>query len=112
METLYIVSYGDSRQYRVRFEGTKEQLAAQPFMKELEREMQKYIESAVAEGSHAARFTVPEIREVAGGRESEYDAYPELDINSAKEIESILLTEVKDMESVKKLNLNAPYDED
>lgn len=109
--TLYIVSFGDSRQYRMRFDGDEKALLQSPLIKEIEKKSVDYIKSKESQGSHACRFATPTVEAVASGDEGKYSDLPVLDAAAIPEIEKILFTEVEDMRSLRELNRNAPFDD-
>lgn len=106
---LFLLSFGDSEKYRLPFAGSLEELKESPLMATVRKELADYIKSKIGMGSDASAYADPRIQEVAPDEAAGYERYPLFDSSSLGRIKDILLNEVKDMDSVRELNLNAPF---
>lgn len=112
METnrrIYLVSFGNSAEYRVDFSGTKEELETSPKLKELEASLAEYIRSKLPVCSRIKRLVTPEVREVEAGDAGKYSDYPELDEKAADALKDVVLTEALNYQDQKELDRNAPF---
>lgn len=109
---LYIVSFGDSNQYRVEFDDVAN---VDPFhhtnpLERIEAEIETYLEGLFP-GKPLAYYITPKVIEVNWEDRDKYVSYPVLDDKAVKEIEAVLRTGVENMESQNTLDINAPYAE-
>lgn len=108
METpkkLYIVAFGDSRQYRLEHaEDEPSVLAA------VERQLNDYLRERFP-GDTFAYFTTPKVTEIDWEHRDRYADYPELDDKAVAEIKDVLVKEVEDRASLQQLDSDAPYAE-
>lgn len=108
-EKVYIVSFGDSSKFKVKFDGTTDELENSPCLTGIKKRLVEFLKDKVAEGSHAERFATPQIKEVSPDDKKEYEGYPEFNESAIPEIEKTLLCEVENMRSLKELSKNAPF---
>lgn len=106
---LYLVSFGDSRQYR--FEAPAEtgdsRNRKSPFL-DIEKELNDYL-SSIYPGETFAFFTSPKVVELAPEHRAEFEKYPPLDADALKEIEAVLKTEVANRADQQMLDSDAPF---
>lgn len=112
MKRLYIVSFGDSRKYRVEFEDVAN---VDPFhhtnpLASVEADISEYLEGFFP-GESLAYFDTPKVTEVYWKDRAEYESYPVLDAAAVKDIEAELRKEVENREDQQRLDCNAPYAE-
>lgn len=108
-KNLFIISFGDSDEYRMMFGGSKEQLEKSPEIKAVKDEIEKYLTGKIGLGSEAARFASPRIESVDTTRIHDYDSYPEFGPAAVTAIEGVLLKEIENMLYQKQLDSDAPY---
>lgn len=109
---LYIVSFGDSKKYRVEFEDVAN---VDPFhhtnpLESIESDIKGYLEGLFP-GEALAYFETPKITEVYWKDRAEYESYPVLDATAIKAIEAELKVEVENRDDQNRLDCNAPYAE-
>ncbi len=109
---LYIVSFGDSKKYRVEFEDVAN---VDPFhhtnpLEAVESDIKGYLENLFP-GEALAYFETPKITEVYWKDRAEYESYPVLDATAIKAIEAELKVEVENRDDQNRLDCNAPYAE-
>lgn len=106
-QKLYIISFGDSREYRLEIEcpDGPENCTPCERLTAIEKELNDYLKSEFAQ-THFKYYTTPKIEEVDWANRDLYMSYPLLDDKAIAEIKRVLRREVKDMNSVKKLNNN------
>lgn len=109
---LYIVSFGDSRQYRLPF---VDKVAPDGLhhsdltpLTQVERELNTYLRERFPD-DHFAYFTTPRVTEVEWSHRDKYEAFPLLDAHAMEDIKRVLSKEVRDMRSTEKLNSNSPF---
>lgn len=113
METtqrIYIVSFGDSNQYRFTFDDKNDGYAlhhSNP-LANVEKEIRTYLESLFPNVGLAFYYT-PKVVEVEPSHAARYQAYPPLDAKAIEEIKHVLAKEVRDRRSIEELNSNAPF---
>lgn len=108
---LYIVSFGDSRKYRMWYEvpeGVDSLHKPDPFSAISERLKEK-IHAECSEAGNLAYFVAPRATEIEPSHESKYASYPELNDEALAEIEKEVLKEVRERNAVKELNSDAPF---
>lgn len=106
----YLVSFGDSRVYRLAYNddnGSRHNGA--PFVR-VEKELNDYLNKEFPGGTFAY-FTTPKVTEISPAHEAAYRDYPELDSKAVDDIKHLLRREVETMESVRMDNDNAIYSE-
>lgn len=107
---LYMVGFGDSSLFRVEYAGTCEQLAASPLIRGISDALAAYIRKHVAQGSHAWRYAVPEIKEIKDSEKGKFAGFPDISSAVIGKIGRMLLEEVENMQYLKKIGNNAPFD--
>lgn len=100
-KALYIVSFGDSSNYRL--------TADQDSLDKLEGDIKSYLEEKYPELSALKFYDKMTLKKVEEKDASKYAGYPEFNAESIKDIEKTLSTEVDDAADVSKLNSNAPW---
>lgn len=106
---LYIVSFGDSRQYRYEFisrqqaDPVKKEDPFQPF----EKELNDYL-SEKFPGQTFAFFTTPRAIEVDPSHESRFASYPELNAAAMTDIKRILSEEIRERAALNVQDSNLP----
>lgn len=109
---LFIVSFGDSRKYRMEYTDENNPYSLEhsaPFT-EIESELNAYLKSQFPDESFAY-FTSPKVTEVSWEHRDKYLEYPVLDAAAIEDIKKVLVEEVKDMNSNKALNADAPWND-
>lgn len=106
---LYIVSFGDSREYRYEYESDSQTGAlvhSDPFAA-IEKELNDYLSERFP-GETFAFFTSPRATEVDPSHESLLAAYPPLDAKAVDELKAQLAREVEQRAAVERDNSNVP----
>ena len=107
---LFIVSFGDSRKYRMEYDDALDPHAlvhSAPFT-EIENELNEYLKKEFPDETFAY-YTSPKVTEVEWDHRDQYASYPVLDASAIDSIQKLLAKEVRDMNANKVLNDNAPY---
>lgn len=105
---FYIVSFGDSQQYRLTVEiDPEDENAHESKLINLEKELNAYLKQRFPEDTFAY-FTTPKVTEISADHEDQYASYPLLDNKAMDAIKKVLVREVQVMESEKELDRNAP----
>lgn len=109
---LYIVSFGDSRKYKVEFNDNEniDNFHHTDPLADVEEEIREFLDKEFP-GEPLAYYTTPRITEVNYSDRDQYLGYPELDRVEIERIKCSLRreVEVRDEDDIM-LNLNAPYD--
>lgn len=106
---LYLVSFGDSRQYRFEvpaYQGDPRNRKS-PFL-DIEKELTDYL-SAQYPGETFAFFTSPKVEELPEDMRDKFNSYPPLDAKAIKAIEEELRTEVANRADQQMLDSDAPF---
>lgn len=103
---LYIVSFGDSRQYRMMYDGKDADHS--PLLTEVETELNDYLKAEFPEDAYTY-YTTPRVVPIEWSDREEYMDYPELDRKAIEDIKQVLASEIRDMNSTDRLDRNAPY---
>ncbi|MDE7159929.1 MAG: hypothetical protein K2O24_03665 [Muribaculaceae bacterium] len=103
---LYIVSFGDSRKYRMMYDGDRAERS--PLLTEVESQLNDYLKQEFPEDSYTY-YTTPRIVPIEWSDREEYMDYPELDAKAIEEIKKVLAHEIRDMNAINRLDRNAPY---
>ncbi len=109
---LFIVSFGDSRKYRMEYTDAKDPYSldhSAPFT-EIEAELNEYLKSQFPDESFAY-YTSPKVTEVSWEHRDQYMNYPVLDDKAIADIKKVLVKEVKDMNDNRELNSDAPWND-
>ena len=109
---LYIVSFGDSRQYRVLFESDTQEYPLrhsdpEPLVK-AERAIETYLKKRFP-GESLAYYTTPRVSEIDWSHRDRYDSYPLLDDKAVAEIEKVLSKEIENEQYQASIDSNAPF---
>lgn len=107
---LFIVSFGDSRKYRMEYSDALDPQAlvhSAPFT-EIENELNSYLKSEFPDETFAY-YTSPKVTEVDWSHRDQYSDYPLLDAKAIDSIKKLLANEVRDMNANRQLNDNAPF---
>lgn len=109
---LYIVSFGDSKKYRVEFEDVEntDSFHHTNPLTDVEAEIKVYLDKLFP-GEALAYFATPKITEVYWDDRAKYESYPELDAAAVKDIEAELKVEVENRNDQNSLDRNAPFAE-
>lgn len=99
---LYIVSFGDSRQYRMEAEEVGTPLL------EIENKLNTMLQTKFP-GDTFAYFTTPKVVEISWEHRDRYAEYPELDGKAVADIEEVLVKEVEERNALRELDSDAPY---
>ncbi len=109
---LYIVSFGDSRKYRLPF--TEKDFSdglhhadMNPLFP-IENEIRAYLDELFP-GENLAFYTSAKVTEVEWDHRDKYESYPLLDQEAVSAIKQELAKEVRDMMATQELNSDAPY---
>lgn len=111
-ERLYIVSFGDSRKYKVEFKDVDnvDNYHHTDPLKIIEQEISEYLQKEFP-GQSLAYFTTPKITEVKWSDREKYADYPELDRVEVEKIKSVLKREIEMRQDLDRLDRNAPFDQ-
>lgn len=96
---LYIVSFGDSDQYRT---------TCPDCIKQVSDKVKAYL-SEKFPGTKTLDFTLPTVSKVPAGREADYTSYPELDADAVERIKQVLADEMDNRAFQKSIDRNAPF---
>lgn len=113
METkkLYIVSFGNSRQYLMEHtvpSGSDQLHKPDPFAA-VEATLRAFLSRHLTEEGDFTYYTSARATEICGGHRERYAGFPVLNGNAIREIEAGLLKEVKSDRESRRINLNAPF---
>lgn len=101
MEKYYVISFGNSKKYKVPADDSKTIECAK-------EDIAKYLTEKFPSVDYLSFYKHITINEEPG---SEADQYEDLECAKIEDIEKVLGVEVKDMESLDLLNRNAPFDD-
>lgn len=108
-KNIYIVSFGDSEQYRLpAADLTSSGNANEEMLVKLEKELNSYLRQRFPEDVFAY-YTTPKVTEISAEHAPQYASYPVLDKAAVDEIKRVLEREVKVMRAEKQLDDNAPW---
>lgn len=102
---LYLVSFSDSRQFRIFCEPGGE-------CKKTLEDIEGVLRDTLAEkfpGEPLAYFYTPRVVEIESGHEEKYRDYPMLDSEALAEIAALLEKEVRERAELESLDNNAPW---
>lgn len=106
---IYIVSFGDSKEYRLEFDNDSPNGDSQDSsLVNLENELNAYLKEKFPNETFAY-YTTPKVLDVAPEKNAEFESYPLLDNQAVEEIKEVLIREIKVMNSDKELNANAQW---
>lgn len=109
---LYIVSFGESDEYRLEFDDVANTDAfhhTNP-LNNLETELSDYLSSEFP-GKTFTFLTTPKVTEVSYDNIEKYKSYPILDAKAIEEIKKVIFNEAEMKMNDAELNLNAPFAE-
>lgn len=106
-ERIFIVSFGDSRKYKVVVKGAHRADALAPLVK-AEKELNSYLAKEFPAQSFTY-YTTPKIQEIDPAHNREYTSYPDFDDKAVAEVKEQLTREVKVMNQNRELNSNDPW---
>lgn len=105
---LYIISFGDSKQYRMYYGGNS---ASSPVrttrLTDVERELNAYLRHAFPTISGTFFYTSPKVSQVPSGSENRYAEYPMLDSSAIPALKELLATEMREMIETGRREANA-----
>ncbi len=102
----YLISFGNSKQYRLDIErDSSSQLC------DIKKSVGEYISSNFPTLADKNFYESMIVKQIPDDKSHDYDAYPAFGNDSIPEIEAVLVREIHDMEDVAVLNRNAPYDD-
>lgn len=107
---MFIVSFGNSRQYKVTYEPNRDGGSALAPFVSLEKELNDYLAGRFP-GETFAYYTTPRVTEVDVKHEANYADYPTFDRSAVEDVKRELTREIEVMNSDKELNSNAPWGE-
>lgn len=103
MDTVCIISFGNSTKYRLALDGRGGQV------EDIRAEVREYLEKKFPALSALSFYDRMAVIPVDGSNEEVYRGYREFDENSVSEIERVLSREVEGYEDVRDLNSNEPW---
>ena len=103
---LYIISFGDSRKYRLLYDPATGSAkgALEPFV-DYEKELNEYLAKEFP-GDTYAYYTTPRVTEIEESMVSEYDDYPLFDRRAMEEVKRELVREIQVMNDNRERNSN------
>lgn len=110
IKRLYIVSFGNSRQYRLEFDDVDNYDAfhhTNPLAK-AEKELTDFLRKEFP-GEPVAYYVTPKVTEVYWKDRDKYASYPVLDDEAVDRIKATLKHGVEDMDQTETINSDAPY---
>lgn len=107
---IFIVSFGNSRQYKVTFEPRNREETDRGLaqMAHYEKELNDYLAKKFP-GDTFAYYTTPRITEVSVDNEAKYEDYPTFDERAVEEVKHLLEREIEVMNDDRMLNSNDPW---
>lgn len=104
---MFIVSFGDSKKYRITIESRDNKNALAPIVAS-ENELNKFLAKEFP-GETFAYYTTPRITEVSIDHAGRYESYPVLDDKALSDVKKELVREIEVMNSDRRLNSNDPW---
>lgn len=106
---IYIVSFGDSRKYKVEFtdESRDPYRRANP-LDGIEQELRDFLNKEFPD-EPVAYYVTPKVTEIVAGGDVDPSDYPRLDAYAIEQIKASLRRDMQVMEDNKKLDANALY---
>ncbi|MCM1005438.1 MAG: hypothetical protein NC402_04000 [Prevotella sp.] len=104
---MFIISFGDSRKYRVIIDNSGNKDALAPIVK-TENELNAFLAKEFP-GDTFAYYTTPRITEVNAEHEAKYAQYPVFDDKAVADVKKELVREIEVMNSDRRLNSNDPW---
>lgn len=101
---LYLVSFGDSRKYKViSADGSYSRI------NEVREEVEEFLKREFPSDGALKYYREPHVEDVPSDEEAKYADYPELDDAAVADIEQALCTEVKNLAYQQQLDSDAPF---
>lgn len=104
---MFIISFGDSRKYKVTVEADGKDGTLAPFVR-TEKELNRFLADRFP-GETFAYYTTPRLTEVSPEHADKYSSYPEFDDKAVAEVKRELVREIKVMNDNRELNANDPW---
>lgn len=104
---MFIISFGDSRKYKVTVKAKDHEGALAPFVR-TEKELNRFLSDKFP-GETFAYYTTPRITEVNPEHADRYESYPEFDDKAVDEVKEVLVREVMVMNDNSERNANDPW---
>lgn len=101
---MYIVSFGDSRKYRILVDSEDNENALKPVV-DTENELNRFLAREFP-GETFAYYTTPRVTEVNPEHADKYASYPPLDSRAIEDVKDVLIREIEVMNSDRELNSN------
>ena len=103
---IYIISFGNSTKYRFTPSADDRGLS------DIQNDVKTYLANKYPELTSLGFYDQMTVTPVDASNEEQYSGYKEFDAASIGEIKRVLSREVDDMESLRRLNSNAPWGND
>lgn len=103
---MFIISFGDSRKYKVIVDAAGRESALAPFVR-TEKELNSFLAHEFP-GETFAYYTTPRLTEVNPAHADRYASYPDFDDKAVAEVKAELMREVKVMNENRKLDADDP----
>lgn len=102
---VYIISFGNSTQYR--FTPAKEECS----LSQLRDDIKAYLAKKYPALGEPSLYDSMTVTEVDAANKAEYAGYPEFDEESIREIKQVISAEIDSHDSLARLNSNAPWND-
>lgn len=102
---FYIVSFSDSKKYRL----TCEAADHNQVLKGIEDELCDYLKKEFPDDDSFAYYVTPKVVEIAWQHRDQYSGYPELDKAAIAQIKQELKTEIEMRDNDTLMDSNAPF---
>lgn len=99
---MYVISFGNSSEYVMRVGGER-------VIDTLRDEVKRYLHEKFPENKALKFYENMTVKEIPADREADYAGYQVFDPLSLEEIKRVLDTEIRDQESLQRLNSNAAF---
>lgn len=104
---MFIISFGDSKKYRIIVDNNNEEGALAPVV-ETENELNRFLAREFPDDTFSY-YTTPSIMEVSPEHEAKYASYPKFDDKAIADVKRELVREIEVMNSDRRLNSNDPW---
>lgn len=107
---MFIVSFGNSREYKLEVAdtGDSKALMHKNPLEEVETEIKEFLTNRFP-GETFAYYETPKVTEVSAD-DTRFTDFPELNQDAVKEIEKVLVTQIEVRDDDSLLDRNAPFD--
>lgn len=105
---VFIVSFGNSRKYKVTYEPKRDGKSVFGSLVSLEKELNDYLAYRFP-GDSFAYYTTPKVTEISVEHEAGYADYPPFDHAAVEDVKRELAREIEVMNKDKELNSNDPW---